>query len=100
MDQKTLEIVSAIAYDDGLDCALTNIRSSFDRGLFPPDGDKSICNEYDGCIIPFHECLFSLIGFCLPFYDFEINVMTHLMIYPSQLHPVSWGFVKVFQHWC
>lgn len=35
-----------------------------------------------------------------PFNDFEVAVMNHLGIAPSQLHLMSWAYVKVFQHWC
>lgn len=59
-----------------------------------------VCSEYEGCFIPFHKCLLSLIVFCLPFNDFEMSVMNNLMIAPLQLHLVSWAFAKVFQYWC
>lgn len=69
-----------------------------ESGLFPPNGDKRICNKYDRFHIPFHEWLFSVIGLCLPFNDFEVGDMNHLMISHLQLHPVSYPFVKVFQN--
>lgn len=63
------------------------------KGKFLPNGDNMIC-LYNGCVIPFHSHLLSLIGFCIPFDEFEANVMNHLMIIPSKLHMMSCAFVK------
>lgn len=38
--------------------------------------------KYERCVIPIHECLFSLIGFHLSLNDFEVGVLNHLMISP------------------
>jgi len=35
-----------------------------------------------------------------PFNYFELGVLSHLKVAPSQLHPLSWAFVKVYQFWC
>lgn len=48
-----------------------------------PEENKRIWNEYDRCVIPLLKCLLCLIYFCLPFNDFEINVLNHLLIVPS-----------------
>lgn len=61
---------------------------------------KRICSEYDECTIPFYECTFSITGLCLPFNNFKIEILNHLMISPSQLNPVSWAYIKFFQYWC
>lgn len=78
--QETLKSVSAFAHKGDLDYAFTDVNPSTEWKVFPPDGEKRICIEYDGCITPFHEYLFSLMGFHLPFNDFKISVMNHLMI--------------------
>lgn len=78
MDRETLESVSVFACGGGLDHTSINMGSSSIRGVFPRDGDKRICRKYDGCIIPFHMCLFFLIGLsCLPFNDIEISILNH-----------------------
>lgn len=41
-----------LACDGGLDCAMTGVGSSSNWGVFPLDGDKIICNRYDGFVIP------------------------------------------------
>lgn len=58
------------------------------------------CNKYDGCAIPIYEYLYSLIGFRLLLNTFEVGVLNHLLIAPSQLRPVSWAYIKVFKYWC
>lgn len=57
-------------------------------------------SEYGECDIPFYECNFSILGFHLPFNSFEIEVLNHLMISPSQLNPMSWAYIKVLYHLC
>lgn len=61
---------------------------------------KGICSEYNWCAIPLHELFFSLMCFLLSFNDFEMSVLNHLMIAPSQLYQVSYSFIKVFQYLC
>lgn len=100
MDRETLENVSAFTRGGGLDYALSDAWSLSDWGVFSEEGYKRISYEYDECVIPFHDFLFSLKGFCLAFNDFEINVMNHLMTAPMQLHSMSREFVKKNQHWC
>lgn len=41
--------------------------------IIPLDGDKRVYSQYDECVILFHECLFSLIGYRLPFNEFEVK---------------------------
>lgn len=62
--------------------------------MFVHDEDYRVCNKYAGCVIPRHECLFSLIGLYLPFNDFKVDVLNCFLISHSQLHPVSWDYVK------
>lgn len=62
--------------------------------------DRRVCSKYGGCVIHLHECLFFLIGFCIPFNKFEVVVLNHLLIAYSQLHPIRWAYIKVFQYLC
>lgn len=64
------------------------------------DNGKKIYNYFGRCLIPFYECIFSQLKFVLPFTGFEEWVLRRLKIFPSQLHLVSWVFVKIFQYWC
>lgn len=82
------------------DQALMDMGPMIDWEVFPLDEDKRMCSRYGGCAILFHECLLCIIWYRLPFNEFEVGVLNHSLIASSQLHPVSWAFVKVFQHWC
>lgn len=53
-----------------------------------PCENETIYNPYSGCDIPFQESLFSIIGYQLPFNDFEVCVLNPLLITHSQLHPI------------
>lgn len=63
--------------------------------VLPPERDKSICIKYGGRVISLHEFLFSLIGFRLPSNAFEVGIINHLVIYPSQLHLISCAYIIV-----
>lgn len=63
-----------------------------------PGNGKGMCGQHELCGFPMYECLFSRIMFTLPFNDFEVGILNYLEITPSQLHPMSYAYVKVFQH--
>lgn len=47
-----------------------------------------------------YECVFSIICYRLPYNEFEIGVLNHLLIAPSKLYPLRYAFSKVFHQWC
>lgn len=65
----------------------------------PIPTNKRIYSLFEGCYIPFYDCIFHKLGVWLPLAVFKIEVLEHLRISPFQLHLVAWAFVKVFQHW-
>lgn len=95
MNQETLDIIYAFISEDYLDQDFIEVGSSTYQGVIPPEGNDIIYNTYDGCIVHLHECLFSLICVYLPFNDFEMGVLNHLVIDHSQLHPMSHAYIKV-----
>lgn len=100
MDQEMLDIISAFIDESGLDHTFIKIGHSSDQKVLPPREEIMISNKYDGCVIPLHEWLFSLIGFNILFQKFRMDVLNHLVISHSQLHPVSWAYIKVFHYLC
>lgn len=69
------------------------------HAYFPPlvvlvDFDKRIYSYIDECFIPFYECRFTQLNFILPFNEFEVGLIRHLKIAPSQMHPKCLGFCK------
>lgn len=63
------------------------------------DSQKRICNSFDEWSVSFYECLFTLVGLQLPLSEFEVAILKHLKVSPSQIHPGSQTFMKVFQFW-
>lgn len=95
-----LEVTSVFSRGDAFAQADTNVDPPEYWGcIFTPNKEQRIYGQYGGCAIPFHECMFSLIGHHIPFNEFEMGVLNHLLIAPSQFHLVSWAFVNFFQHW-
>lgn len=95
IDQEMLDIVSTFINEDGVYHALMRwVPPQIGRCF--PKGIKRICNKYDGCVILW----ISLIGFRIPFNEFEVDVINLLVISHSQLHLVRWAYLKFFQYLC
>lgn len=60
---------------------------------------KRMCHEFEGCCIPFYSCIFEKLWARLPLTTFEKEILDHLCISLSQLHPCVWGFMRVFEYW-
>lgn len=60
VDHETFDAAS----EEGLDRAFVEVGPPSDWGMIILEEDKRVCRNYDGCVIPRHECLFSLIGIC------------------------------------
>lgn len=65
--------------------------------IIPIGPDERVCKSFEGCSVPLYECIFSMFEIRLSFSDFEMVVIDHLKIFPSQLHLEDWAFMKVFQ---
>lgn len=96
MDQESIDNISIFTCEHYLDHAITTVGPSEDWVMILPKEDKSICSKYDGCIVPIHECLFSLIGFHIPFNDLKVEVFNYLLIAPLQLNQLFLAYIKVF----
>ncbi|QHN85456.1 uncharacterized protein DS421_16g537590 [Arachis hypogaea] len=44
-----------------------------------------------------YESMVTRLGVFLPFSEFEMSVLRHCQVAPTQLHPNSWGFLKIYQ---
>ncbi|QHN98452.1 uncharacterized protein DS421_13g389660 [Arachis hypogaea] len=44
-----------------------------------------------------YESMVTRLGVFLPFSEFEMSVLRHCRVAPTQLHPNSWGFLKIYQ---
>lgn len=59
--------------------------------------EKRICIYFDDCVITLYKCLFTRIRMWLSFSDFELSVLKHLKVIPSQLNSISWVYMRAFQ---
>lgn len=60
------------------------------------DIDKRIYSSFDRCFITLYDCLFTQLRLMLPFSGFEEESLNRLDVSPSQLHPSTWAFSRVF----
>lgn len=90
------DVASTNVYEINLDCSSIEVGPSSESGMHVLDEDKRECREYEACVIPLQNFLFSFIRRNLPFSDFEIGIFNHLLIAPSHLHAVNWAYVNIF----
>lgn len=93
-------IIFVFAKVGGLDDTFIEFNPSSYQGVLTPTKDERICSKYGDCTVPFYECYFSVLGFCLPFTSFKKEVLKHLAMAHSQVHLTSWAYVKFYQYWC
>lgn len=82
MDSVYSSTISIFVRDGNLDGAFLEVVSSSDWGVLTPSDNVRICSEYDNYIILFYECTFSILGLCLSYTVFEIDVLKHLVMVP------------------
>ena len=80
MDPVYSSTVSFFFIDGNIDGVFLEIGPSYDWGVLTSDENEKLCSEYGNCTIPFYECIFSILGFFLPFIAFEVKVLKHLVI--------------------
>ena len=75
-----------------------------DYELVAPDSDERVCFptsvEGERPFFYAYEYFFSQLDITFPFTAFETDLLWSCNIAPSQLHPNSWGFIKIFQLLC
>ena len=72
--------------------------------LVPPTSEERVCfSTWVAGDRPFfyaYDFFFGQLGITLPFTEFETDLLWSCNVAPSQLHPNSWGFIKIFQLLC
>lgn len=58
---------------------------------------RGYLRSFEWSSVPLYECIFTSFRVHLPFSSFEMEVMNHLRVSPSQIPPRAWTFMKVFQ---
>lgn len=62
--------------------------------------ERRICHQGARDYLLMYRIFFYEIRVRLPFTPFEVVVINHLELAPTQLHPNGWGFVRSFQILC
>ncbi|KAJ1418538.1 hypothetical protein SESBI_15835 [Sesbania bispinosa] len=68
-----------------------------------PKEDDRICSQGDldeNFFIPMYKTVFADLGVWMSLMWFELEVLGHLEVAPSQLHPNGWGFIRSFEILC
>jgi len=59
-----------------------------------------VCSEYENHVFTMYEVVFKDMGFRLPFSDFQREVLRWTKLSPSQIQPISYAFLRVFELVC
>ncbi|XP_045796475.1 uncharacterized protein LOC123890815 [Trifolium pratense] len=86
---------------------ITNLSHPATRKLFDIrpcyEGDAVCDSPSTGecvCFTYVYYCTFLKLGVCLPFTDFQCEILNTLNVAPTQLHPNCWGFIRAFEILC
>ena len=86
-------------------CSICEDRESErDYELVAPDSEERVCfpplDSSEKLFFYAYDCFFSKLSVRLPFTDLESEVLWSCNLAPTQLHPNSWAFLKLFQLLC
>ncbi|MCH82910.1 hypothetical protein A2U01_0003723, partial [Trifolium medium] len=99
--EKIEGVPSKYSNEGSLSSSVVDVGPSDDWHVLLVEGDDRLCSRFDrDCVVPMYKCLFKSMGLCFPLCPFEVGVINHLRICPSQLHPLSWAHVRAFKYWC
>ena len=68
--------------------------------ILRPTPTERICTEFEEDHFPMYEVVFKDSGLRFPFNDFQMGVLNHLNLAPSQLYPNSIAFLRAFEITC
>ncbi|XP_057757090.1 uncharacterized protein LOC130976285 [Arachis stenosperma] len=75
-----------------------------DYELVAPDSEKRVSfpplNQAERPFFYAYDCFFTKLGITIPFTEFETEILWNCNLAPTQLHPNSWAFMKIFQLLC
>ena len=70
-----------------------------DHAILSCDSHERVCGSAPRSFY-FYDWIVRKVGIEIPFTDFQMKVLGHLNVAPSQLSPGGWGFVVTFEKFC
>lgn len=72
-----VELDDAIKYNSmAIDATNIVVGDPLNWSVLQVDSGKRICNPFDGCPVPFYECMFTRIGLWMPLFEFDVVVLS------------------------
>ncbi|QHO34566.1 uncharacterized protein DS421_9g268040 [Arachis hypogaea] len=79
-------------------CSSEDQESNYE--LIAPDSGDRVCfpvlSQGERPFFYAYDCFFGPMSITFPFTSFETDLLWSCNVAPSQLHPNSWGFIKIF----
>ncbi|MCH88070.1 hypothetical protein A2U01_0008951 [Trifolium medium] len=95
-----VRVPSRYTTDDKLKGAYKKVGNTFSWRVHSVGHGDMIFTTFNRlCGVPMYEFVLQELGVFFPLTDFEVGVLRHLRLAPSQLHPLAWANLKSFQYW-
>ena len=105
VSSRVFEFKNTLSVEDFPQLGINSDGPGYIVGL--PQGDESVATVRPRASQPhephfffFYHDVITLIGVRFPFTDFQIGLLNHLHLAPSQLHPNGWAFAVAFESLC
>jgi len=100
MGEEPLETESSFAVGGTVEIPYSSVGRAEDGEVVLPGTSDRVCSEYENHVFPMYEVVFKDMGFQLPFSDFQREVLCWTKLKPSQVHPISYAFMRAFELVC
>jgi len=100
MGDEPLETESSFALARTGEIPFSSVDEIEDWEVILPSKSDRLCLSYEDHVFPMYEVVFKDMGFCLPFSDFQREVLRWTKLSPSQIHPNSYAFMSAFELVC
>ncbi|KEH20378.1 putative transposase (putative), gypsy type [Medicago truncatula] len=100
LGEEALETESIFANDGVGEIPFGPIGNMEDWELMLPSTSDRVCSKYENYVFPMYEVVFKDMGFRLPFSEVQREMLRWTKLSPSQIHPNSYAFMRVFELLC
>jgi hypothetical protein len=100
MRDEPLEIESSFALGGTGEIPFNFVGEIEDWEVILPSTSDKVCSSYGDHVFPMYEVVFKDMDFCLPFSDFQRDVLRWTKLSPSQIQHNSYAFMRAFELVC